>query len=59
MNEVKYTRKYNIIKDADGTVIFVGTYTDKGQKYPSINAAKRESRRLQEEHGRGCVRVVK
>lgn len=55
--EIMFIRKYNLIKDIHGTVVFIGTYTDRGNTYPSINAAKRESRRLQEIHGQGCVRT--
>lgn len=41
-----------------------GTYTDKTYfdpnrpDFPSINAAKRASRKLQAEHGAGCLRAV-
>lgn len=43
----KFFRKRNIIQ-ADG----------KNTDYPSINAAKRESKRLQKQHGHGSLMVV-
>ena len=53
--EIKYLRKGHIIVDAEsGKVVFEGA--DKDNK-PSINAAKRESRRLQAGNP-FCVKVV-
>ena len=43
MKEAQYTRKNHIISDVDGNVVFEG----KTNGVSSINAAKRESRRLQ------------
>ena len=54
--EVKYYRKGHIIKNAKGEIVFTGTCEN--TKYRSINAAKRESRRLQQLEG-PCLRVVK
>ena len=58
MTEVKYYRKNHVITTADGKVVFTGTFKDKKGEYTSINAAKRESRKLQSVHGQGCLRVV-
>ena len=63
MTEVRFTRKGNIIKNLDGTIEYIGTYTETWRgsknKYPSINAAKYRSRELQEKYGKGCVKVIK
>lgn len=58
--EVLFKRKNHIITTVGGNVIFIGTCNRTlmdGTQVPSINAAKRESRRLQEIHGHGCLRV--
>ena len=56
MKEPIYFRKGHIIKDASRTVVFEG-------KQKSINAAKRESRRLQLKEdgalGRGSLKVYR
>ena len=57
MQEVKFYRKDHVITDVDGKTIFTGTFRVKAGEYTSINAAKRESRRLQEKHGQGSLRV--
>jgi len=48
-----FVRKNHIIRNARSEVVFTG----ETQRSPSINAAKRESRRLQVLNGKGCVRV--
>ena len=55
---VLYCRKGHVISDLEGNTVFTGTYKVKAGEFISINAAKRESRRLQEIHGAGCVRVA-
>ena len=61
MTEVLYIRKKHIIHAADGSgVVFTGTCNRglrDGTQVPSINAAKRASRKLQQKYGQGCVRV--
>jgi hypothetical protein len=61
--EVLFYRNLHIIRDANDKIIFEGTYKAKIDgamcDVASINAAKRESRKLQAEHGQGCLRVVK
>lgn len=57
MAEIKYYRKNHIITDVDGKVIFEGTIGSGEEQRPSINAAKRESRRLQAASGPGSLRV--
>jgi hypothetical protein len=53
MNEAKYLRKNNVIRDVEGNI---------DRKFDSINKAKAESRRLQitenGQLGKGSVRVV-
>lgn len=56
MQEVKFYRKGHIITDVEGKVVFEGTFKHGQATYPSINAAKRESRKLQALHGQGCLR---
>jgi hypothetical protein len=57
--EVKFHRKNHlIIEVATGNVVFEGKFHVKAGTFSSINAAKRHSRKLQEEHGLGCLRVV-
>jgi len=62
--EVKFYRKNHIIHNANGMGLGTVVFTGKAQRVingadsPSINAAKRESRRLQEIHGHGCLKVV-
>lgn len=57
MKEAQYTRKGHIIRNANGDIVFKG----ETRGAVSINAAKRESRRLQLEAdgklGLGTVRV--
>lgn len=49
----EYIRKDHIITDMSGKVVFTGQFL-RGQKpSPSINAAKRESRKLQTGKGTG------
>lgn len=56
--EQKYIRKGHIIYDMDNRAVFTGMATIYGEKVPSINAAKRESRRLQGTSlGQGLLRV--
>jgi hypothetical protein len=54
MAVVKFYRKGHIITNLKGDVVFTGTFAN--GEYPSINAAKRESRKLQELYGAGCLR---
>lgn len=54
--ETMFYRKGHIITDTDGNVVFEGTFRDGKTEYASINAAKRQSRKLQAQHGKGCVR---
>jgi hypothetical protein len=55
----QYTRKLNVIKDMAGNVVFTGSVGSGDLTMPSINAAKRESRRLQGAAlGRGLVSVL-
>jgi hypothetical protein len=58
--EIKFIRKGHIIKNIDGDVVFEGKCpgSKDGNIIPSINAAKRESRRLQATHGAFCVKVA-
>ncbi len=58
MNQ-EYIRRDHIITDMTGEVVFTGTRKiGKGER-TSINAAKRESRRLQgSDLGSGILRVV-
>lgn len=57
MNQ-EYVRKGHVIKDMKGKVIFTGTVPGK-KGIASINAAKRESRRIQGNSlGRGILRVA-
>ena len=57
--EQQYTRNKHIIKDMAGNVVFTGTVGSGDLTMPSINAAKRESRRLQGAAlGRGLVSVL-
>ena len=55
MTEVKFYRKDHVITDVSGKVIFTGTFHNGA--FTSINAAKRESRKLQQQHGHGSLRV--
>jgi hypothetical protein len=61
MDKQKYVRKGHVIKDMEGKAVFHGQTPDR-KKQPSINAAKKESRRLQLTEGsglgRGLVRAV-
>jgi hypothetical protein len=57
MTEVKFYRKNHIITDLDGKIVFEGAFKDGKNEYPSVNAAKRKSRDLQQQHGQGCLRV--
>ena len=63
MSEIKFYRKNHVIRDTDNNVVFTGTYRAKFkgivQDIASINAAKRQSRKLQSVHGAGCLRVIK
>ncbi len=55
----KFIRKGNIITDMAGKVLFKGQWGADKRKRPSINAAKRESRKLQGNSlGLGLLRVV-
>ena len=57
--EQEFTRKDHVIKDMAGKVIFTGKQGTNKNAPPSINAAKRESRRLQGERlGCGLLRVA-
>jgi len=55
---LEYIRKGHIIRDVSGTIVFEG-YAGSGEhRVPSINAAKRESRKLQGSAlGLGSLRV--
>jgi len=53
MNKVMFYRKGHIITDLGGVVVFTGLTNNQ----PSINAAKRDSRKLQAMHGQGTLRV--
>lgn len=57
MSAVQYYRKNHVITDVEGKVIFTGQFKDGEHTYPSINAAKRESRKLQAVSGPGSLRV--
>ena len=60
MKEQQYERKAHIIRDMDENIVFEGKL-DLGAlgSLPSINAAKRESRRLQGSAlGQGMLRVA-
>ena len=56
--EVKYFRKGSTITDKNGNVVFQGTYKHGENTFSSNNAAKRESRKIQDREG-PCLRVVK
>lgn len=43
----QYTRKGHVIRDMDGNMVFEGYIGYDEARRPSINAAKRESRKLQ------------
>lgn len=59
MVEQQYTRKKNIIRDMDGKVVFTGKLVVGDISVPSINAAKRESRKLQAgQLGQGLLQVI-
>jgi len=60
MKDIKFNRKNHLIIDMNGNVVFTGEAqrTINGAKFPSNNAAKRESVRLQAMHGQGCVRNI-
>jgi hypothetical protein len=58
--KTEYFRSNHIIADTDGNIVFTGLH-HKGTPFegPSINAAKRESRRLQGSAlGQGMVQVL-
>ena len=60
MKEQQYERKAHIIRDMDENIVFEGKL-DLGalDSLPSINAAKRESRKLQAgQLGSGILRVI-
>jgi hypothetical protein len=57
MTEVKFYRKGHIITDADGNVVFTGSFKTKDGEFASINAAKRKSRELQAGLPPGSLRV--
>lgn len=60
MSELKFRRKAHTIYDTDGNTVFQGFVGEGDNKHPSINAAKRESRRLQLANGglgRGSLKV--
>jgi hypothetical protein len=58
--EILFERKDHIIRKLDNPseVFFEGIFKVGQASYASINAAKRESRRLQAIHGQGCLRVI-
>jgi hypothetical protein len=57
--EQAYTRKGHIIHDMAGAVMFEGYVGSGDDRRPSINAAKRESRKLQAgQLGQGLLRVA-
>lgn len=57
--EQQFTRKDHVIKDMAGKVVFTGSFGEGRLKRPSINAAKRESRKLQgSRSGCGILRVA-
>ena len=57
--ETQYERKGHVIRDMAGEVVFTGTVGQGEFAKPSINAAKRESRKLQGSAlGHGLVRVA-
>lgn len=55
--EVLFYRKNHVITNADDTVIFTGEFKDGDTMFPSVNAAKREMRKLVEANGPGSGRV--
>ena len=58
MKAQQFVRKDHVIKDMKGKVVFTGTVPGK-PKQVSINAAKRESRKLQGANlGTGLLRVA-
>ena len=58
MNQ-EFIRKGHIIRDMAGKVVFTGYYQRRDGQAPSINAAKRESRKLQGNNlGSGILRVA-
>jgi hypothetical protein len=58
MQQQEYVRKGHVISDMDGNAVFTGMVLAGALSKPSINAAKRESRRLQGSAlGRGILRV--
>ena len=55
----QYTRKGHIIRDMAGALVFEGYVGSGDDRRPSINAAKRESRKLQAgQLGQGLLRVA-
>lgn len=55
----EFVRKDHIIRDMAGKVVFTGMFTRRSTQHPSINAAKRESRKLQGTMlGCGLLRVA-
>ena len=52
----KFYRKGHIITDIDGNVVFEGKFRAGKAEYPSISAAKRQSRKLQAQYGKGSLR---
>lgn len=58
MNQ-QYVRKDHVIKDMKGKVVFTGKVKVGNAERASINAAKRESRKLQGSNlGSGILRVA-
>lgn len=45
--KAQYFRKGHVIRDAQDNIVFTGTIQHGDLTVPSINAAKRESRKLQ------------
>jgi len=59
MQEQQYERTKHIIRDMDDNIVFTGVLKVGEIEVPSINAAKRESRRLQGSAlGQGLLRVA-
>ena len=54
-DKILFIRKNHLIFNQKHELIFEGTCHN--GKHPSINAAKRKSRELQNEHGQGCVAI--
>lgn len=59
MQDQQYERTKHIIRNMDGDIVFTGVLKVGEIEVPSINAAKRESRRLQSGAlGYGSLRVA-